>query len=539
MQTHTSPETEGLDIERRLAFMNLSAADRCLIGELGPLIAEELPKALDAFYQIVRKTPETARFFRSDQHVAGAKNAQLGHWASIAKGEFSTTYAANVRAIGTVHAKIGLDPQWYIGGYAIILDHLIKAAIKAFWQKPGLFSRRGPEPEVVGAMVGSLAKAVLLDMDLAISVYIDEKEAALKRTQSRVLDEATAVSEVFGKAISALAAKQLDYRITDSLPEGYHPMRDAFNAALSELSATITRIGASAANIKDEAEEIRGSADSLAKRTEQQASSVEQTAAALDQITATVTDSAKRAGEANALASRARTGARDSGIVVTQAVAAMSEIETSSKAISSIIGVIDEIAFQTNLLALNAGVEAARAGDAGKGFAVVAQEVRELAQRSANAAKEIKSLITNSGEQVKNGVALVAEAGRALGAIASEVTEISDHIHAIHEAAREQTAALSEINGAINVMDQGTQQNAAMVEEANAASYNLANEAVRINSMIDEFSTGAERVASLRSQAKKPAPVPPRTVAKVVPARRVVAQVTGRTAVARESWEEF
>ena len=170
-----------------------------------------------------------------------------------------------------------------------------------------------------------------------------------------------------------------------------------------------------------------------------------------------------------------------------RAVVAMQGNENSSGEIANIIGVIDEIAFQTNLLALNAGVEAARAGDAGKGFAVVAQEVRELAQRSANAAKEIKALILASGEQVRSGVSLVGETGAALQVIVKEVQEISGHVNAIVLAAREQSIGLQEINTAVNTMDQGTQQNAAMVEEQTAASHGLAAEAAALSTLLGQF----------------------------------------------------
>jgi methyl-accepting chemotaxis protein len=537
------------DVNKRLSFMELGKSERAEVAALGDLVARELPKALDKFYGKVKVTPETSRFFSSDQHMAGAKNAQLGHWANIAKGNFGDDYAAKVRAIGTVHARIGLEPQWYIGGYAMILDHLIKAAVDANFPKRGLFSKRPVEAGEFGAQLGSLAKAVLLDMDLAISVYIDEKEAALRKTQQQMLDEANAVSAVFGKAISALAAKKLDHRITDELPEAYGAMKDTFNAAIAELARTIGDIEVSANQVRAEASDIHRSADDLARRTEQQSSSVEQTAAALEEITVTVRDSAQRASDANRLAGTAKDGAERSGRVVDQAVAAMGAIEGSSREISKIISVIDEIAFQTNLLALNAGVEAARAGDAGKGFAVVAQEVRELAQRSANAAKEIKALINNSAEQVKSGVDLVAETGRALGTIVGEVTEISQHIAAINRAAQEQTQALGEINQAVNVMDQGTEQNSAMVKGTNAASRKLAEEAARISDMLGEFTTG-HRAAQPSTVAATPRSAPvrvqqpqsrPQPAVRPAPAatHRAAPAVVGNTALAENSWEEF
>jgi methyl-accepting chemotaxis protein len=264
-------------------------------------------------------------------------------------------------------------------------------------------------------------------------------------------------------------------------------LRQDFNAAVFKLHDALQAVGTNASAISAGSSQIRASADELSKRTEQQAASVEETAAALEQITTTVKDAAGRASEASQLVARTREGAEKSGEVVRSAVKAMHLIEQSSNEISNIIGVIDDIAFQTNLLALNAGVEAARAGDAGKGFAVVAQEVRELAQRSARAAKEIKALITASGSQVESGVELVGEAGKALDAIVSEVQEINRHVHAIAEASREQSVGLQEINTAVNSMDEGTQKNAAMVEETTAASHSLAREATALSLLMSQF----------------------------------------------------
>ncbi len=252
----------------------------------------------------------------------------------------------------------------------------------------------------------------------------------------------------------------------------------------------MSQISAATNTIEVGTDEIRTAADNLSKRTEQQAASLEETAAALEEITMTVKDSSRRAEEAGSIVAKAKQDAEKSGMVVQQAVLAMGAIENSSREISNIIGVIDEIAFQTNLLALNAGVEAARAGDAGRGFAVVAQEVRELAQRSAKAAKEIKGLILNSGSQVKNGVALVGETGLSLSTIVNYVNQINEHIGAIVQTTREQSLALQEVNTAVNLLDQGTQQNAAMVEQSTGATQSLADEIGHISGMLRAFDTG-------------------------------------------------
>jgi methyl-accepting chemotaxis protein len=306
-------------------------------------------------------------------------------------------------------------------------------------------------------------------------------------------DVESAVSTL-ANALGKLAAGDVSHRIDVPFIAALDRIRLDFNAASEKLEATLAAVGMNAHSIEASAREIRAAADDLAHRTEQQAASVEETAAALEQITITTRDATTRAQEAEALVQQARTTAQASGSVVQRAVGAMKEIEKSSGEIGNIIGVIDEIAFQTNLLALNAGVEAARAGDAGKGFAVVAQEVRELAQRSAQAAREIKVLITASGNQVRNGAELVVETGETLHSIISHVEDISGRVRLIATSAREQLVGLQEINGAITTIDQATQRNAAMVEESTAASHALSGDIGTLNNLLGQFQlSGNER----------------------------------------------
>ncbi|MDF1608604.1 methyl-accepting chemotaxis protein [Hoeflea sp. YIM 152468] len=347
--------------------------------------------------------------------------------------------------------------------------------------------------------IGDMAAAVDVFKENALERRRLEEQADENRTLSererhqreaakqREAEELQQIVAVLADGLGRLSNGDLVHRIDTPFEGDLDRLRIDFNESVTKLNAAMASVGQNATAINAGASEIRTAADNLAHRTEQQAASVEQTAAALEEITTTVKDSARRAEEVGSLVARTRSGAEKSGEIVNKAVQAMQDIEKSSGEISNIIGVIDDIAFQTNLLALNAGVEAARAGDAGRGFAVVAQEVRELAQRSANAAKEIKTLITASGEQVRGGVALVNETGGALEVIVREVQDINGHVNAIVTAAREQSTGLQEINMAVNTMDQGTQQNAAMVEEQTAASHGLAAEAAALNELLSRF----------------------------------------------------
>ena len=303
------------------------------------------------------------------------------------------------------------------------------------------------------------------------------------------------------RVISALSDGDLTAGMHGDFQGAFAELRDNVNHTMANLRHLLGQVRVAIETINGGAGEMRTASGELSKRTEQQAASLEETSAALEEITAAVKNSTERATEASHMVDEARRSTEQSSAVVQNAVSAMGRIEQASGEIGQIINVIDEIAFQTNLLALNAGVEAARAGDAGKGFAVVAQEVRELAQRSANAAKEIKTLISRSGDEVQSGVKLVTATGEALGQIQNHVVKINEHVHSIATAAREQSTGLSEVNTAVNHMDQMTQQNAAMVEETTAASETLAEESRKLHSLLARFQLGSFSAGGAMSRA--------------------------------------
>jgi methyl-accepting chemotaxis protein len=299
--------------------------------------------------------------------------------------------------------------------------------------------------------------------------------------------------DALATALAKLAGGELTCAIATPFTGNLDKLRGDFNRSVAGLRDTLVEIGSVSRLIQDNGQQMAQAAAELARRTEQQAASLEETAAAVEQINATVKTSSGRASEAQQVVQHAKTDADNSAGVVQNAISAMSRIKDASDKISQIIDVIDGIAFQTNLLALNAGVEAARAGEAGKGFAVVAQEVRELAQRSAKAAKEIGGLISNSADEVSIGNRYVEETGKALTEISRQIVEISGHVDLIATSSREQSASLQEVTSSVNQMDQMTQRNAAMVEETNAATRQLSGEADHLMELVGRFQLDTER----------------------------------------------
>jgi methyl-accepting chemotaxis protein len=372
-----------------------------------------------------------------------------------------------------------------------------------------------------GDEIGLVARSVLVFRDAAIEKArlegqtteerqrAEEERRISAQAQARTAEEQAQVVRALAEGLGKLSAGDLTFRLGEGFTDAYKQIRDDFNATIAQLQDTIRAIATATREVASTAAQISTSTTDLSQRTEEQAAGLEETSASMEQLSATVKKNAENAQQANRFAGGTREVADRGGAVVAQAVSAMSRIEESSRKISDIIGVIDEIARQTNLLALNAAVEAARAGEAGRGFAVVASEVRSLAQRSSQAAKDIKDLITNSSGQVQEGVELVNRAGASLTEIVESIKRVAEIVSGIATASGEQSTGIDQVNTALTQMDEATQQNSALVEQNAAAAKALEQQSRSMDERVsffrvDEHASGAAAVVPPKRTAVEP-----------------------------------
>lgn len=475
-------------LNERLDFIGIDDDAKDKLRHLKPLLASEIGDSLETFYAKIRRTPQVSRFFSDESHIGSAKSRQENHWGIIAEGQYGADYVKGVSSVGLAHARIGLEPRWYIAGYALIIEQLVTRVMEDRWA--ALKKDKRATSKELAAEVSVLVKASLLDMDYAISVYLDALAAERQKAEDARLKVEADSKLALGKladVLGQLAKGDLETRLPDDLPGEFKSMAGDYNAAVETLRKTLADTRRTSEKIVSGVEEIAQAATELSDRTVQQAASLEQSSAALHELTESVRSAAESTTQATEMVDHARQQADESGKLVQNAIEAMGEIEGSSTKIAKIIRVIDDIAFQTNLLALNASVEAARAGEAGRGFAVVAQEVRALAQRSADSAKEIKELIESSQSQVKSGVTVVGETGESLSGIISRVEEIDAIVRQIAMQAKEQSVGLDEVSTAVLQIDQITQQNSAMTELTSQKTQVLNEQASHMKAEMSQF----------------------------------------------------
>jgi len=502
------------DIQDRIRYFDVGADRKRLLERSSHLVLPELDVILEQFYAFAESEADMARFLAEPGVLGRARAAQKRHWELLLKGDFGSEYMASATRVGQTHFRIQLPFVHYISGYSRATSMILQAAQRGM----GAQWTRAASREA-GEVLGFLNRLFSADIAIVIDVYFVAQQEELQRALSHV-----------SKCTKALGARDLTYRIPDpgdsDFPPRFDGMRGDLNAAVEMLHDFFVQVSGGVQGMNSYASELRQSADALARRTENQAAALEESSAALLQMTESLKSSTDRTAQAEEVVKAAHRGAEKGGAIVLEAVDAMNAIAESSTHISQIIRVIDDIAFQTNLLALNAGVEAARAGEAGRGFAVVASEVRALAVRSSEAAKEIKDLISSSTAQVETGVQLVDRAGEALKGIVDQVSEVAKLAGEIAKSSQEQSTGLAEINAAVAQLDNVTQENAAMVEEATAASQVMQGETARVLETVGSFTCNFTE-----------APTPAKPVRRAVsersaPSRTRIPRSAGTTALA-------
>ena len=500
-------------IQDRLDFIGLDEPALAQLQDVQAAVDKHLPEALAAFYEVIGRVPAVSKFFDGPRQMATASAKQLDHWKRIVSGNFDTGYVEASRRIGVRHAGIGLEPRWYIGGYSRIAETLfagiIRDTLAAIPEKKGLF---GPATiarddvsaaaeQLAGAMT-ALIKTVMVDIDMAVTVYFDNVSEAAAARDREMHDRITWAAEVTGEVLQRIAAGDLTETIEADLDGGFTRIKSDVNSLVDQLSGIVGRLRGTSGQLRSATGEILAGANDLSERTSRQAATIQQTSASVERLAEVVAENAQDAASASTSAQAAAETARQSGAVMTEATNAMERIRSSAERISRIIGMIDQIAFQTNLLALNASVEAARAGEAGKGFAVVAVEVRRLAQSAAEASTEVKHLIEQSTAEITEGGRLVGSAAGKLEELLATAQQTDAAMQRIAEAGREQAQSIGEISIAVRQMDEMTQHNAALVEQTNAAIEQTKPQAVELDRIVDVF--------SVRSSAPEAVPMPGR-----------------------------
>lgn len=520
----SAAESPMAELQTRLDFIGLDPDAIKRLQLIQVQVDKHLPLALDKFYDKIRTVPEVMKFFSGREQMGRAQSRQVDHWKTIASGKFDADYLAASHKVGLRHAQIGLEPRWYIGGYGVIVETLISGVIHDYMESELASMRKLKHDkvlesiDVMSAALVEIIRALLVDIDIAVSTYFD-----MLTRQSREADERNAARinravELTGAVLKAYSNGDLTMRITEEFDAEFQQIKDDTNAVGDRLSHIVSQLRQTSGSLKTATSEILSGANDLSDRTTKQAATIEETSAAMEQMVQTVIQSAEQAEGASVKAQAASQTAEDGGRIMQETTAAMERITTSSAKVSDIIGMIDNIAFQTNLLALNASVEAARAGEAGKGFAVVAIEVRRLAQSAAQASQEVKALVEQSEAEVVTGSRLVADASSKLVTLLDAVKENAELLEVIAAGSRSQASSIEEINIAIRQMDEMTQQNAALVEETNAAIEQTETQANELDGIVEFFVTAGEthRGNAVHELQRRAATSAPRPAVRVV-----------------------
>ncbi len=486
----------------RLRFAGLDA-DQCeMVRRHRPELQEHLTSGLRDLFQRFQSFPDAARNFESERQVERLHDLQASHWDVLTDARFDSLYAERVKVLSDSESKMGLDPRWHVAGHGVVLEHVIAGLASELAGRPFLPSAKRRSREIAELMT-AIIRLVMVDVEIAVSLRFNALRAAQQRqlADQRSSDKAE-VARMFADVIRGLAARDLTVRAAVGQESAHRDIGEALNGALDVLQSEFVAIGERTATAETSVQTLGEENRRFAGNASDQAEQLLHSATALADLSERVRLGAAGSRAAEQTAAATRAAAEQSGEVVGRAITAMADIEKSAERIGQIIGAIDEIAFQTNLLALNAGIEAARAGDSGRGFAVVAQEVRALAQRSADAAREIKTLVSTTKSQVDAGVQMVGRTQDSIGSIVRQVTEINAAIATVASQAGEHATGLDAVTADVKGLGAQVAGSATAARQSAAGADHLHTVIVELGQTIREF-----RIARRNAEEdRRPAP---------------------------------
>jgi methyl-accepting chemotaxis protein len=495
---HTRKATGG-SLAGRLRFAGLDQ-DQCdLLRRYRTMLEPHVKAGLRDLMVRFQSMPDCSPSFESENQLDRLHDLQTAHWSVLTDARFDAVYAERIKVLSDTESRMGLDPRWHVAGHAVVLENLLGGLIADHAPRSFLPGNRKRQRELAEA-VKAVVRLVMVDTEIAVSLRFNELR--LRHTQElakqREGDQADA-KRLLGDALNAFAAGDLTARITGDIPEVYRDLAEAFNGALEKIEASMAQAQAGVRDAQTATERMAGEGRTMAAQSSQQAQRFTGASDTLGAVIGEVRTSSERIQAAENAMTQARTAATESGTAVGEAISAMAGIEQSAEQIGRIIGSIDEIAFQTNLLALNAGIEAARAGESGRGFAVVAQEVRALAQRSADAAREIKNLVNGTKTQVDAGVRMVNRTQEAIGGVVRQVSGVSDMIGDVARRTGENVTSLQGVAVELNAIGAETDRSASRLTTASQDADDLHTVILELGRTVREF-----RIARQMNAAEQP-----------------------------------
>jgi methyl-accepting chemotaxis protein len=467
------------ELRDRLRFMGLTEDDLGVIATWEEACKGVTDRLVDEFYDHILANPSTRAILKKHTTVERQRPLVTRYVLTMFSGRIDDQYIEYRRRVGVAHDDIDLDANWYVAMYEVIRRVLTEAVREA-----------GATQDELDRFRESFSRLIQVDIALCITALMDSRRMKieeLKNLEQQKAAEAAAFIDEIGQVLDRVAARDLTARVTGDFKGDYRRIKDALNATVANLDEALGQVAAAAQQVSWASNQISSGSQALAQGASEQASSLEEVSSSLQEMESMTRQNAANSKEARNLSDSARSSAEKGSKSMARLSNAMDKIKASADETAKIVKTIDEIAFQTNLLALNAAVEAARAGDAGKGFAVVAEEVRNLAMRSAEAAKSTANLIEESVKNAENGVVINEEVLKNLEEINQQVNRVSEVMSEIAAASDQQSQGIEQINTAVEQMNQVTQQNAANAEQSAAAAEELSGQAAEMQGMVSSF----------------------------------------------------